>query len=279
MASSTPSAHPSENQGRIFFSNADEKICINIGGMERGQQLFPEWIPSLESVISRQKYDALVSECMTFFRNNEDILEKSVEIEERNIELCCYAAPCFIVAALGFCVVDVITLHGCNGALIDMNATRKKLRWFTEMIPNAPDKELDYIAQKHNATFKIVKYSKDTTDERIDQYGKPLEKNFGHRGKITLWPPLGVNVIIIVPKEKLNNFNLTWRNQNKMVSLMANPMAVAGSMEMARSDLPRSPDSSKTAASRIQELVSLKDSGLITEKEFDEKRSEILSNL
>lgn len=224
--------------GRVFLPPApSNELYINIGWSMRDQQIWPEWMPIFESMISKKDYDEMIGEMKTLMD------DKSIHPALK------YAArtPCFCV-----CLCPIV-------------------------IPMALDitKSMKTIGDMYNgADVKLVRATRPTANtedmQGWDQYGKPCENAFGENAcMLSCWPPLGYNIVLKAPQEAPQGVDIrsTWpKLGSRSVIVASGPIPLVNHVEFG-----------KTLVEELQQLATLKESGALSEQEFAGVKAALLS--
>lgn len=230
--------------GRIFLAprdrGANDELYFNIGFNMTGGQKYPDWVPALEPVIPQKRHDEIMGKIKDYLDKN------SIPANLPTIALCLSAVPCCCCAGCCIC--------GCY--------IPSKAKSIT--------KNLQMIGLDYGVRVEVVERTDPTaqTDDAMafDQYGRALQAMVGgskhHAGQMKpVWPPLGYNVIMQVPA------NVDLRSSWGKGAAEAKPAQVVMGNQQ------------QSAAERIAAAQKLKDDGLITAEEFEEKRKQILASV
>jgi len=140
----------------------------------------------------------------------------------------------------------------------------------------------------HHSTNRVA--SPNPEHQAYDQFGKRLERSSVHvhqssaGGRVhtgdlvceALWPPKGYNIVLTLPRN--SNVRQTWTTPRVNANLpgipktpsvyVAEPAAIEAQVVQ--------PDESGDVTSKLVKLKELLDLGLITQKDYDKKKIEVL---
>jgi hypothetical protein len=170
--------------GRTYLSPRNRlptAFWINFGA-QRGHLCFPDWIPELESVCTREAYEELVSDLKAYFEN----------IRPNHLSECSLLFFCLIVPIVYYC-------------------------YRIEQMKNG----IREILQRHMAKFKspnvVYQFVQQSApiprrDRAFDHQGYCLETVVNYDPHTTqiraVWPPLGHNIVLHLPQP--NSIRSRW---------------------------------------------------------------------
>jgi hypothetical protein len=166
-----------ENMGRIFMSpvkfspEQGPQFWVNIGWNTAGNQIFPEWVEQMEGAqVSKDDYDAMMKGLKEYF-DSEAPGTAYMQISE----LVCAGACVFAKFESGMHAVLARHTHRFSGGIVVSRNDQSR------RVPNVPQ------------------------EQSIDQYGNGLSGTTGDENGCfqtsPVWPPVGYNIILHVPRE------------------------------------------------------------------------------
>lgn len=251
------------NKGRVFLAPPPKnELWVNIGWNVEGSQLYPEWVPQMEGAISKDDYDfmiARVKQCM----------------DDNNME-----------EAAVWCCVFFVPIVGCCFMSARGHRITGHLKRICKDFPNAR-------LELHHATNHVA--SPNPEHQAYDQFGKRLERSSVHvhvhgggptTGDVVceaLWPPKGYNIILTLPRH--SNVRQTWTTPRVNTNLPGIPktpsvyVAETPAIEAQVVKAPLQPEESGDVTSKLVKLKELLDLGLVTQKDYDKKKIEVLKRI
>ena len=157
--------------GRIFLSPVNvspeqgPQFWVNIGFNTAGNQIFPEWVEQMEGAqVSKDDYDAMMKDLKEYFDNGAP-------------PMACMLSSMLVCA----CVCVVAHFESGMNAVLAQHTHR-----FSGGV----------VIERKDMSKPVANVPQ---EQAIDQYGKGLTST--GRGRSHMWPPLGYNLILQVPRE------------------------------------------------------------------------------
>ena len=258
-------------------------LYINFGWNTEGNQSYPEYLPALAPTVSKEDYNALMTQIKEY-------------LDANGISMCLVTtgmvlAPC------------VIGCFFCGMAAMKANQITADLKAKVAAAPGwspVARLELSQVSTPQGNTPEFMAF---------DQYGSPVMGNFGG-GKnrssypAPAWPPLGYNIVVTVPDPNLNS---SWPKNGAAGGAMADPNAIGvaaaapvvvsatyvapkpGVMQrgLSGSGMTMSKNAGGVALPATQldpsetltKLKNLLDDGLIDQGEYEKKKGEVLARI
>ena len=190
-------------------------LWINVGWNTKGNMTFPEWIPALAPVCTKDEYDQLATRMIDYINEKGfnvnvvcgfycgffGLVLASVALGPLASTAVASTAANSLVpliaagGAVGACYVGLV--GGClaskqyiNKITEDLKAMLQDAGWRGVLPPRLQLKSITSLTGETPDTMGI------------DQYGTPL-KGMGrgkHRSYGPVWPPLGYNLVVTIPK-------------------------------------------------------------------------------
>ena len=208
-------------------------LWINVGWNTKGNMTFPEWIPALAPVCTKDEYDQLATRMIDYIK------EKGFNVNVVRGFFC--GVSCLFLAgvamaplaATGSGLVPMIATEGAAGAccvggcLATKQYTNKITEDLKAMLQDAGWRGVLPPRLQLKSNTSLTGETPDTMG--IDQYGTPLKANIGdgNDGSIygPVWPPLGYNLVVTIPKAEGGALN--WPGVAPTVAAVAAPVVQA----------------------------------------------------
>ena len=158
-----------------FTPEQGPQFFINFGFNTQGNQKFPEWVVALEGTASKADFDSLMKDLMEYC----DSHAPSMGTVQLSSMLCC---SCFYLVAKF-------------------------------------DSGLNKVLERHSHLTGIAIERIDSPlivgdiphEQAVDQYGNGRTTSSAYRGRARpVWPPLGYNVILQVPRARSDEVRAAW---------------------------------------------------------------------